>query len=191
MLKNYFLLASWRSMTKIAGSGSRIRIRIRIHQSEAWIRGSGSGSTPKYHGSATLSESQHLNPELYERNEDSVTMVRNKTQIGSQEYKNRLREVILIWRCNSLSARTFLAGCRWNKSLPFFLTVAFVCLTVSSIILCPGLKVWRTLYQPDFLNKYNRKAVKTAAGWRLTNRKFTVSDEWKAAYLFSIIQKRH
>jgi hypothetical protein len=32
-----FLLASWRSMTKIAGSGSRIRIRIQIHW-EAWIR---------------------------------------------------------------------------------------------------------------------------------------------------------
>ncbi len=28
MLKNSFLLASWRSMTKISGSGSRIRIRI-------------------------------------------------------------------------------------------------------------------------------------------------------------------
>ncbi len=28
--------------------------RIRIHQSEAWIRGSGAGSTPKCHGSATL-----------------------------------------------------------------------------------------------------------------------------------------
>jgi hypothetical protein len=39
-------------MTKIAGSGSRIRIRIRW--SEAWIRGSGSGSTPKCHGSGTL-----------------------------------------------------------------------------------------------------------------------------------------
>ncbi len=30
----------------------RIRIRIRIHQSEVWI--SGSGSVPKFHGSATL-----------------------------------------------------------------------------------------------------------------------------------------
>jgi hypothetical protein len=39
-------------MTKIAGSGSRIRNRI--HKSEAWIRRSGSGSTPKCHGSATL-----------------------------------------------------------------------------------------------------------------------------------------
>jgi hypothetical protein len=41
-------------MTKIAASGSKIRIRI--HQSEAWIRGSGSGSgsTPKCHGSGTL-----------------------------------------------------------------------------------------------------------------------------------------
>ncbi len=28
--------------------------RIRIHYSEAWIRGSGSGSTPKCHGSGTL-----------------------------------------------------------------------------------------------------------------------------------------
>jgi hypothetical protein len=39
-------------MTKIAASGSKIRIRI--HQSEAWIRGSGSGSTPICHGSGTL-----------------------------------------------------------------------------------------------------------------------------------------
>ncbi len=31
VFKINFLLASWRSMTKIAGSGSRIRIRIRIH----------------------------------------------------------------------------------------------------------------------------------------------------------------
>jgi hypothetical protein len=30
------------------------RIRFRIHKSEAWIRGSRSGSTPKCHGSATL-----------------------------------------------------------------------------------------------------------------------------------------
>jgi hypothetical protein len=37
-------------MTKIAGS----RSRIRIHKSEAWIRGSGSGSTPKCYGSGTL-----------------------------------------------------------------------------------------------------------------------------------------
>ncbi len=31
--------------------------RIRIHQSEAWNRGSGSGSTPKCHGSGTLLKS--------------------------------------------------------------------------------------------------------------------------------------
>jgi hypothetical protein len=48
VLKISFLLASWRSMTKIAGSW------IRIHYSEAWIRGYGSGSTPKCHGSGTL-----------------------------------------------------------------------------------------------------------------------------------------
>ncbi len=41
---------SWRSMTKIAGSG--YRIRIRIHLSRACIRGS--GSTQKCHGSGTL-----------------------------------------------------------------------------------------------------------------------------------------
>jgi hypothetical protein len=35
-------------MMKIAGSG------LRIHASPAWIRGSGSGSTPKCHGSAKL-----------------------------------------------------------------------------------------------------------------------------------------
>ncbi len=68
-----FLLASWRFMTKIAGSGSRIRIRIRdplvrlrsmdpririrIHPKMSWIRntarrygsGSGSGSGSFYH----------------------------------------------------------------------------------------------------------------------------------------------
>ncbi len=48
-----FLLASWRSMMRIAGSGSgsisqSMDPRIRIH---------GSGSTPKCHGSATLVES--------------------------------------------------------------------------------------------------------------------------------------
>jgi hypothetical protein len=44
--KKSFLLASWRSVTKIAGSGS-------ISQnSEAWTRGSGSISN--CHGSATL-----------------------------------------------------------------------------------------------------------------------------------------
>ncbi len=32
----------------------RIRIRIRIHQSEAWIRGSESGSTPKCHRNTGL-----------------------------------------------------------------------------------------------------------------------------------------
>jgi hypothetical protein len=55
-----FLLASGRSVTKIEGSGSRILIRIRIwiHQSEAWIRGS--GSTPKCHGSATLELRNHF-----------------------------------------------------------------------------------------------------------------------------------
>ncbi len=40
-----FLLASWGSMTKIAGSGSE-------SGSKAWIRGS--GSNPKCHGSGTL-----------------------------------------------------------------------------------------------------------------------------------------
>ncbi len=45
-----FLLASWRSMMKIEGSGSASGS---ISQ-ETWIRGSGSGSTPKCHGSATL-----------------------------------------------------------------------------------------------------------------------------------------
>ncbi len=43
-----FLLTSWRSMTKIAGSGSGF-----ISQ-ETWIRGSGSGSTPICHESVTL-----------------------------------------------------------------------------------------------------------------------------------------
>ncbi len=34
--------------------------RIRIHWSEAWIRGSRSGSTPKCHGSATLDFPRHV-----------------------------------------------------------------------------------------------------------------------------------
>jgi hypothetical protein len=43
---------------KVNDENSRIRIRIRIHKLEVWIRGSrsGSGSTPKCHGSATLAE---------------------------------------------------------------------------------------------------------------------------------------
>ncbi len=49
-LQLVFFLESWRSMTKIAGS----RSASRLHKSEAWIRGSGSGSTPKCHGSGTL-----------------------------------------------------------------------------------------------------------------------------------------
>ncbi len=55
-----FLLASWRSMTKIAGSGSGSisqrhgpRIRIRIHPKMSWIRNTGqmywSGSGSFYH----------------------------------------------------------------------------------------------------------------------------------------------
>ncbi len=60
VLKICFLLASWRSMTKTAGSGSRIRIRI--HWSEAWIHGSGSGSTPKCHGSATMQKLYIFSP---------------------------------------------------------------------------------------------------------------------------------
>ncbi len=43
--KKLVFFASWRSMTKIAGSVFRIQIRIRIHLSEAWIRGSVSVST--------------------------------------------------------------------------------------------------------------------------------------------------
>jgi hypothetical protein len=39
---------------KVTDENSRVRIRIRIHQSEVWIRGSGSGSIPKFNGSATL-----------------------------------------------------------------------------------------------------------------------------------------
>jgi hypothetical protein len=38
------------------------RIRIRIQLSEAWIRGSGSGSTPKCHGSATLGKGKLSSP---------------------------------------------------------------------------------------------------------------------------------
>ncbi len=46
-------------LLKVNEENSRIRIRIRIHYSEAWIHGSGSGSTPKCHGSGTLPPAQH------------------------------------------------------------------------------------------------------------------------------------
>ncbi len=49
--KNSFLLASWRSMMKIEGSGSASGSGF-ISQRHG--SGSGSGSTPKCHGSATL-----------------------------------------------------------------------------------------------------------------------------------------
>ncbi len=48
---SFGFLSSKRNKQK---SRIRIQIRIRIHKSEAWIRGSGSGSTPKCHGSETL-----------------------------------------------------------------------------------------------------------------------------------------
>jgi hypothetical protein len=41
---------------KVTDENSRIRSRIRIRWSEERIQGSGSGSAPKYHGSATLRE---------------------------------------------------------------------------------------------------------------------------------------
>ncbi len=48
-------MASWRSMTKIGGSRSESGSKSGSGSIfEAWIRGSGSGSTPKCHGSATL-----------------------------------------------------------------------------------------------------------------------------------------
>ncbi len=48
----YFL--SFVAILVVTDENSRIRIRIRIHLSEAWMRRSGSRSTPKCHGSATL-----------------------------------------------------------------------------------------------------------------------------------------
>ncbi len=54
--RNTFFTQFFVSVLKVNDENTRIRIRIwiRIHQSDAWIRGSGSGSTPKQHGSATL-----------------------------------------------------------------------------------------------------------------------------------------
>jgi hypothetical protein len=49
-LKNSFFVG----ILKVNDENRGIRIRIRIHYSEAWIRGSGAGFTPKYHGSETL-----------------------------------------------------------------------------------------------------------------------------------------
>ncbi len=50
--KKFFFL----HLGKVNDGNSRIRIRNRLHYSEAWIRGSrsGTGYTPKCHGSATL-----------------------------------------------------------------------------------------------------------------------------------------
>ncbi len=66
MQKNLFLNNFFVGILKVNVKIRRIRIRIRIHKSEAWIRGSrsGSGSTPKYHGSATLPRSK-INGESY------------------------------------------------------------------------------------------------------------------------------
>jgi hypothetical protein len=52
MQKTFFLEQFFVGVLKVNDENSRIRIRI--HWSKAWIRGSGSGSTPKFHGSATL-----------------------------------------------------------------------------------------------------------------------------------------
>ncbi len=52
--KNYYFFAV---ILKVNEENNSIQIRIRIHWSEAWIRGSRSGSTPKCHGSATLPRS--------------------------------------------------------------------------------------------------------------------------------------
>ncbi len=54
----------------------RIRIRIRIYRSEAWIRGSGSRSTPKCHGSATLCTTQQkrdTSPDIHYHNGQVVS----------------------------------------------------------------------------------------------------------------------
>jgi hypothetical protein len=48
-LKQFFVC-----ILRINDENSRIRIRVRMQLSEAWIRGSGSASTPKCHGSGTL-----------------------------------------------------------------------------------------------------------------------------------------
>jgi hypothetical protein len=52
-----FLNKFFVGLLKVIDESRRIRIRIRIHLSEAWIRGS--GSTPKCHGSATLTGTVH------------------------------------------------------------------------------------------------------------------------------------
>ncbi len=52
--KTFFLNLFFVGVLKVNDENSKIRIRIRIHLSEVWIRGSGSGSTPTCHRSATL-----------------------------------------------------------------------------------------------------------------------------------------
>jgi hypothetical protein len=52
--KKYF----FDGVLKVNDEKNRIRIRIRIHLSEAWI--SGSGSTQKCHGSATLLKVENI-----------------------------------------------------------------------------------------------------------------------------------
>jgi hypothetical protein len=57
MQKDFFLNKFFVGILKVNDENGRIRIwislRKQIHYSEAWIRGSGSGSTPKCHGYAT------------------------------------------------------------------------------------------------------------------------------------------
>ncbi len=52
--KNFVLNKFFVGVLKVNDGNSRICIHIRIHLSEVWIRGDGSGSTPKLGGSATL-----------------------------------------------------------------------------------------------------------------------------------------
>ncbi len=92
--KLIFLLASWRSMTKIAGS----RSRIRIHWSEAWIRGSGSGSTPKCHGSGTLAPWANYPTKL--------TEPRNRTFVHVSFVVKRIR-IHVLWQVDNYRTCTY------------------------------------------------------------------------------------
>jgi hypothetical protein len=61
--KNSFFVG----VLKVKDENSRIwsRIRRRIHWSEARVRGSGSGSVPKCHGSTTLAETKEYPIDSY------------------------------------------------------------------------------------------------------------------------------
>jgi hypothetical protein len=70
--KNFIFNQFFVGLLKVS---DEIRIRIRIHQPDAWIFGSGSGFTPKCHGSGILHFGLYIEPaESYASFCDPVTL---------------------------------------------------------------------------------------------------------------------